>query len=515
MPEFTNVGNHLVQFVASAPNHDDVRSSFKVAVVPAPLTATIEDIALDYTGSVLTPEFATNVTGLVRPELNPLTCEFRDEAGEWQSEMPSFTMPGTYKVYFRASAPNHATAVTNCTVVIKGWDFKVNMDGDSGFHSAINVSDPGWFLRTTGLPGESFSKDTDRYARLDEICSNGLKLWQNYVIERDDLSKKLVAAIHQNCQRVAKGCFELRFPNTGALRNTGLDVRFRVDRKLKGESEFTLGELTDKYEVNVPLEPNDPTGLYVFNMVLIPTNGTGQAVLTSCATVGVLRVSSTNANTVAAVPWKSMTFGTDEDVNIVANDVVNPNGLSANDMIVAYDAVDGSFCGWKNDGNGEWDELSTVTTNGVTTVKADDAELPRGNAFWLVRTNPDSKYFYLIGRYTGEDYVVQVEGGSESEPGFTLVANPTMFDVDLNSLVYASGSPSAKDTIEVTDAAGYKTIYYRNAANTEWGRTRTTVDTRGRIKREWEKGGNIPSGTGFWYNRRAEGAISIRFESSK
>jgi len=515
LPAFAEVGSYNVQFTASAPSHDDVRGTFMVTVAPAPLDATISVVDSVYTGRSQTPAISTNVTGLVRGDVNPLTCEFRDEAGEWQSEVPSFTMPGTYKVFFRVSAPNHTVFTTNCTFTIEGWDFKVNMDGDSGFQSAINVSDPGWFLRTTGLPGESFSKDTDRYARLDEICSNGLKLWQNYVIERDDLSKKLVAAIHQNCKRVAKGCFELRFPNTGALRNTGLDVRFRVDRKLKGESEFTLGELTDKYEVNVPLEPNDPTGLYVFNMVLIPTNGTGQAVLTSCSTVGVLRVSSTNANTVAAVPWKSMTFDTDKDVNIVANDVVNPNGLSDNDMIVAYDAIDDSFCGWKNVGNGTWEELSTVTTNGITTVKADDAELPRGNAFWLVRTNPDSKYFYLIGRYTGEDYVVQVEGGSESEPGFTLVANPTMFDVDLNSLVYASGSPSAKDTIEVTDAAGYKTIYYRNAANTEWGRTRTTVDKRGRIKREWEKGGNIPSGTGFWYNRRAEGAISIKFESSK
>ena len=186
-------------------------------------------------------------------------------------------------------------------------------------------------------------------------------------------------------------------------------------------------------------------------MVLVPTNGTGQAVLTSCATVGVLRVSSTNANTVAAVPWKSMTFDSDKDVNIVANDVVNPNGLSANDMIVAYDAVDGSFCGWKNDGNGEWDELSTVTTNGVTTVKADDAELPRGNAFWLVRTNPDSKYFYLIGRYTGEDYVFDLEGGTNETPGHTLVANPTFYDIDLNDLAFVDAEGNVVEDVYVEE----------------------------------------------------------------
>jgi hypothetical protein len=113
MPAFTNVGNYLVQFKASAPNHDEVHSSFKVTVVPAPLTATIENMTMDYTGSAVTPDFVTNVTGLVKGDVNPLTCEFREEAGEWQSEAPSFKLPGTYKIYFRASAPNHETAVTS------------------------------------------------------------------------------------------------------------------------------------------------------------------------------------------------------------------------------------------------------------------------------------------------------------------------------------------------------------------------------------------------------------------
>ena len=146
MPAFTNVGNHLVQFVASAPNHDDVRSSFKVTVVPAPLTATIEGVTVNYTGAAITPAVVTNVTGLVRGDINPLTCEFRDEAGEWQSEVPSFTLPGTYKVFFRASAPNHATSVTNCTVVINGWDFMVNMDGMTGYGTPIIMGKPEWIV---------------------------------------------------------------------------------------------------------------------------------------------------------------------------------------------------------------------------------------------------------------------------------------------------------------------------------------------------------------------------------
>ena len=39
-------------------------------------------VTVNYTGTAITPAVVTNVTGLVRGDINPLTCEFRDEAGE-------------------------------------------------------------------------------------------------------------------------------------------------------------------------------------------------------------------------------------------------------------------------------------------------------------------------------------------------------------------------------------------------------------------------------------------------
>jgi hypothetical protein len=62
--------------------------------------------------------------------------------------------------------------------------------------------------------------------------------------------------------------------------------------------------------------------------------------------------------------------------------------------------------------------------------------------------------------------------------------------------------------------AGLQTIYYRNAANTQWGRN-VTQTVKGRRKQVWVEGGTIPAGTGFWYNRTAEGALNIKFESVK
>ena len=521
MPELVDEGNYNVQFKATAPNHDDVHGSFKVTIAPAPLEATISAAGWSYTGEARQPVVTTNVTGLIRGDLNPLTCEFRDAAGEWQAEVPSFTEPGEYKLYFRVSAPNHTTFTTNCTFTIEGWDYMVNMDGDSGFQTAISVSDPGWFLRATGLSGDSFSKKGDRYAKLDEICPNGLKLWQNYVIERDDLSKKLVAAIHQNCQRVANDCFELRFPNIDALHNTGLNVRFRVDRKLKGESEFTIGELTDKYEVNVSLEPQDPTGLYIFNMIFVPTNALyagQQSVLTSVATVGVLRVSSALTNTVVAVPWRSMTIDSTNDVNIVVSDVVNPNGVSAGDMILSYNSGTGNFNGWMHDGYGEWDEVVTVTKKGLSVSSAEVARLPRGKAFWLLRSAP-GPYIYLVGRYTGEDYLVELDDGTPAAPGHTLVANPTFNDVDLNSLVFVDkdgnvATPAVGDRIVTQNIAGLQTIYFRNAGNTQWG-CKVLQRIGNRTKQVWSPGGTIPAGTGFWYMRTGDEALKIKFEAAR
>ena len=520
LPEFVDVGNYNVQFKATAPNHDDVRSSFKVTVVPAPLAATISVGNLAYTGEAQIPAVTTNVTGLVRGDVNPLTCQFRDETGEWMDEVPAFTQPGTYKLFFRVSAPNHTTFTTNCTFRIVGWEYKVNMDGTTGKENAvdINVSDPGWLLRAKSITGAEFAEDV--YGYLNETQANGLKLWQNYIIERSDLSRKLVAAIHQNCQRVAENCFELRFPNIDALRNTGLDVWFRVDRKLKGEAEFTQGELTGKYEVNVPLGPHDPTGLYVFNMVLTPTNAqdNGQAVLSSVATVGVLRVSSALTNTVMSVPWRSMSVDTATNVNVAVSDVVNPNGISMDDMILVYNSGTGDFNGWKHDGYGDWENVATVTKKGVSVSSAEVTRLTRGKAFWLVRSEP-SEYIYLLGRYTGEDYLVELDDGTPAAPGNTLVANPTFNDVDLNAIAFvdASGNPATPavgDRIVVMDQAGMQTIYARNATNTTWGHMVYEKVGR-RLQQKWAEGGTIPAGTGFWYNRTGSGTLRIKFEASK
>lgn len=524
-PSFTDVGNYIVQFKASASNHTGNNGTFAVTINPAQLYAEISAADLNYTGAAQQPVITTNVTGRVKPELNPLLCEFRDEAGEWQGEAPAFTQPGEYKLYFRVSAPNHASFTTNCTVTVKGWDFMVNMDGQTGYPTPIHVSDPGWLLDVTKMTGQQFSDRDTRLAKLDEVQSNGLKLWQNYVIEREDLAKKLVAAIVQSGSRVNDGSFVVYFPGVAALRNTGLDVNYRIDRKLKGETEFTQGALSDKYEMNVPLGPGDPTGLYVFNMVLTSTNQLlypGEAVLTSCATVGVLRVSSLATNTVTAAPWMAMSKDEAANKPVTVAEAVNPNGLAEGtrdgdgDRILVYNAAGDEFLSWSHLTGTSWSAATTVKKSGLTSSDADTTTLARGTAFWLVRNDPGSvgstNHVYLVGRYTGDSYTNALAGGSEADPGFTLVANPTMDDVDLNDLVFVGGSPAAGDRIVIQDVSGFDKVYVRNGD--DWGRY-VTKKVGGRLRQTWVSGGTVPSGTGFWYVRTAAEDLSIRFAGVK
>jgi hypothetical protein len=524
---YSETWTHTVQFKATAENHELAVGTFMITINPAPLYAEISALDWSYTGVAQSPMITTNVTGHIKPDLNPLTCEFRDEAGAWTNAVPSFTQPGTYKLFFRVSAPNHATFTTNCTFTISGWDYKVNMDGEAGYKTEINVSDPGWLLRTTGEGSEHFADRDQRYENLDRVCLNGLKLWQNYVIDRQDLSKKLVATIMQRGSRVNKDSFVVHFPNVEALRNTGLNIRFRLDKKLKGEGTFTQGALSDKYDMNVPLgfeDGNDSTGLYVFNMVLVSTNetaetGAGEAVLASCATVGVMRVSSTNANTVTAVPWHSMSIANETPTNIVANEVVNQNGLSMGDMILGYKAVAGKFNAWKNEGEDGWKALATVSTNGVEIIAADDAQFPCGNAFWLVRSNPSARYFYLIGRYTGDDYEVSLAGGTAESPGHTLVANPMTDDVTLGALKFYDGSgvettPDNGDRIVILNEDGFETAHYRSGE--KW--VHRELQVNGRRTKQVEVDSSsvvIPPGRGFWYSHPTDTTLMIKFGGAK
>ncbi len=515
---YTDVGNFIVQFKASAESHDDVFGTFMVFVTPAPLTATITTPDIPYTGDAQIPVVTTNVTGLMHGDINPLTCSFRDESGEWLDDLPSFTQPGTYKLFFRVEAQNHTTFVTNCTFTITGWDFMINMDGATGYATPISMGRPRWLIDSSGKTGEQLADNTTRYEALNAICPNGLRLWQNYVIERTDFGKKVVATIMQRGSTVNPNAFVVHFPNIEPLAEavTGLRVHYRLDKKLKGESEFTQGELTSKYETNIPLAPGDPTGLYVFNLVFTPTNElyTGESVISSVTTIGVLRVESAMTNTMMAVPWLSMSLDSTNEIAVAASEVVNPNSVGAS-QILYWDPETDKYRKWNKDGDG-WASIPTVNMSGVSEAAADTTRLPLGSAFWLGRNAPialdgSTNYIYLIGRYAGEAGTVTIAGGDGETLTPTMVTNPTMEPVAINDLVW-SGARDAGDQILIPTEGSNPTILTWDGTN--WGASALEqYEKNGRMRTRVIRKTDytIPPGRGFWYYRKASGELSITF----
>ena len=213
------------------------------------------------------------------------------------------------------------------------------------------------------------------------------------------------------------------------------------------------------------------------------------------------------------VPWMSMATTNPQNEPVEVSETVNPNGISAGDRILAYNTAS-NFQGWAHASGTAWNPIPAGESDGVAVVTTNTTRFARGDAFWLVRTNP-GECIYLVGRYTGDEYTAALAGGAPAAPAYTLVANPTMSGIDLDDLVFVDGSgdpatPATGDRIVLQDAAGFQKFYVRNAGNTEWGRyVSTKVD--GQIVQTWTTDGAVPSGTGFWYVRTDGSSLAIRF----
>ena len=118
-------------------------------------------------------------------------------------------------------------------------------------------------------------------------------------------------------------------------------------------------------------------------------------------TFGVLKVSSTNAETVVSVPWEAVGSG-----NVKVKDFVMTSNMTAGDTLYLYNSTNKTYKGWVlSDGN-SWTGLTAVATMGGKSVSAGaDDTLDRGQALIISRGNYDSgstpaDSIYLYGQYT-------------------------------------------------------------------------------------------------------------------
>jgi len=214
---------------------------------------------------------------------------------------------------------------------------------------------------------------------------------------------------------------------------------------------------------------------------------------------GVLRVDSTNSQTIVAVPWVSASAAGSA---ISVADVVKTDNLAAGDRICAY--RNGVYEAWRlvnNGGTLEWQSANNVTVLGTTLSEGAAARtLERGDALLLIRDDP-GPYFYLNGQVpSGAAGTVTLPAGA-----WSLVAPPSTADFNLNTAVWTG--PGSTDEIIFKDAnANMITLMYKDGA---W---------KGKVKNpsthvwEWSASAAVvPAGTGAWYHNKGESAVTVNF----
>ena len=203
-------------------------------------------------------------------------------------------------------------------------------------------------------------------------------------------------------------------------------------------------------------------------------------------TIGVTKITTTNRNTIVAVPFASLTNRT---AAISANDLVCTNGLP-----IGTTTATTQLLVFKNDGYLTW-ELApdgwVPVPNGSHTADyvSANSTIASGGAIWVVlpKAPATSQDIYIYGDFSNPVEVSSLESGKNN-----LVANP------LQSRAAISVVPTPGDVITVTkDGIADKYEYKQNKAKTSSA---------------WRKDGaaaslpQIEVGQGIWYYRAGEKA---------
>lgn len=241
----------------------------------------------------------------------------------------------------------------------------------------------------------------------------------------------------------------------------------------------------------------------------------GAAVAVNSSNVfGILRVDSSQPETIISVPWIAADSVT---ANIKVADLVLTSNLTKDDMLYYYNGTTSfEYEAWvltETTIGGEatkvWSPVTTVSQAGITAGEhAGTRAVPRGGALFLVRQNYNNEPIYLYGRHTTVAASVTVAKGSPetttspASRAYTLLAPSNPNGVDLNAKnsdgtnKYMSGTPSVTDFILIE--SGEPLTYRKLGTNGAWewgvykktGRTTYTWDTSKAV---------IKPGRGCWY----------------
>ena len=205
-------------------------------------------------------------------------------------------------------------------------------------------------------------------------------------------------------------------------------------------------------------------------------------------TFGILRVDSSAAETIIAVPWLGASTS---ETSIKVTDVVKTANLEEGDELYYYNGS--AYTCWKLNSSKEWEAAKIV---GMGEAGDNTTSLVRGNAIILKRPNETrASSIYLYGQVASSGSVdIEMAKGTATAPAYSLIAPPDDESTSLNSGTW-SGVDAAKDMI-VKDGAS---PFYYNTTDSKWG-NKTVTATKTGMQITWNySNATIPVGQGVWY----------------
>ena len=200
-------------------------------------------------------------------------------------------------------------------------------------------------------------------------------------------------------------------------------------------------------------------------------------------TFGILRVDSSAAETIIAVPWLGASTS---ETSIKVTDVVKTANLNAGDELYYYDGS--AYKCWKLDANKEWQAAKIV---GMGEAGDNTTSLVRGNAIILKRPNETrASSIYLYGQVASTSTAtITMASGTTTSKAFTLIAPPTDTSISISSGTWSN--VQSGDMIVIDGYAPFKykgeNVWGHKTINDKWETVWTDTNV------------SIPVGQGAWY----------------
>ena len=257
---------------------------------------------------------------------------------------------------------------------------------------------------------------------------------------------------------------------------------------------------------------------------------------------GLLKINSPFANTIIPAPWKGYTRDGSPSLDIPVDRLVKPRNLTDGDMILQY-SNGGVYKAWTlekpDGGEGKWTPMGAVaqtpvvggSTNVVSSlyVKPTGEETQkRGYGMWLVRQHPVDENnnvipFYLYGQWmTGvetvtiggtnaTDVAIKYEGAQYDVVHDTMLADPDCTRTSVINNHQWTGFDNADTIILNTDLKQSLYCFRRERPKRSGGGWYDGWWIWG-VNGHTTEGISTPAGVGFWYERRAAGDMTLRWE---